>query len=203
MSQPRGTGRPVAHRTTRRTVLTGAAASLGGATLSASTASGQITINAVIPRPERWADQNLAGFMIHLGPTLDPEDVDTMPDCTFEGWPPEEIDVYDAALINRRQADTPEEEISLFVGADQDIGAGELFLINTFEECESDHFRLELEGIGRRFQGTASGPAAEPEGVDVEETTRSEAFGPGFGVVQALLAAAGLGGLSAWLRRDA
>lgn len=201
-------GSPPAWRTTaggrtRRAVLTGAAASLGGATLFAGTARGQITTNAVIPTPDRWADENLAGFMIHVGPTLDPESVASTPDCSFEGWPPDEIDVYDAALIDRKQSNTPEIEISLFVGADQEIGAGELFLVNTFEECESDHVSLELEGIGRRFRGTASGPAAERDPGDepAGEPTDSEAFGPGFGVVQALLAAAGLGGLSAWLRR--
>jgi len=122
--------------------------------------------------------------MVHVGPTLDPESVEPPSDCDFDDWPPDETERYDVALINRKDADTPEEQTRLFVDASVDVNPGELFVVNTFEDCEDRHTRVELEWIGRRFEGTATGPR-----VDVEDDERpgtgtdgSGATGPGLGL---------------------
>jgi hypothetical protein len=186
--------RPI--RRSRRAVLAGTATALAAGAGHTGRARGQqITFPAVIPTPDRWADENLAGFMIHVGPTTDPAELAAAESCDLADWPPETTFVYDATLINRKQGDTPEEDTLLYASDNAPIPAGALFLINTFTTCESDHVGINLKQIGRYDVGGGDasdyGPAA-----DVEEDERpnaptntsgsSGAVASGFGVLAAL-----------------
>ena len=195
---------PVRH--SRRAVLAGTVTTLTAVTgLTTRAAGRQGTVPAVIPKPDRWADENLAGFMIHVGPTTDPTELAAAESCDFADWPPETTLAYDATLINRKQGDTPEKNTVLYASDETSIPAGALFLINTFTTCESDYVGVNLEQIGRYDVGPGSasdyGPVA-----DVEEDERpneptntsgsSGAVASGFGVLAAL--AGTLAGV--WLR---
>lgn len=89
--------------------------------------------------------------MVHLGPTLDPESASSSPNGDINGWSLDELEVFGAALIDRKVADTPEEETTLFLNAAADVAPGELFVINTFSDCESEHVGLLATPFFRRM----------------------------------------------------
>lgn len=193
-------------RYTRRTILRGGAATVGGVVAIPGLASGRrITQTAVIPSPEDWADENLAGFMIHAGQAQDPVQTREAANCNYENWPPDEIRAYDAQIINRKDADTPEQSINLHIDAEADVPPGALYLINAFERCDNGYIGVSLEQIGQQDVG---GRGSEPPAVDVEDdsrpntqTERSGAIGPGFGALATIAALVG-GGLLARLIDD-
>lgn len=190
---------------TRRAVLRRSAVAATGAAAFVRRASAQITRTGVVPSPERWADENLAGFLIHVGPEPSPESPATPPECEFEDWPPGEISRYNATLVNRKQDDTPEEDTTLFVDADVTVAPGQLYLISSFGRCESRYVGLALEQIGRTdVAGGEGGPVVdveEDEQPNTETADGTGVVGPGFGTLTALAGAAGLGGWLAKRRR--
>lgn len=195
---------------TRRAALaTGAALLAGSAGVAGRASAQQVTGYGLIPEPERWTNENLAGFIIHLGPTLEPGTPGDVPsNCEDQDWPPETISVYDGMLVNRKEGDTPEESTNLLVDAESEFRPGQLFLINTFDQCEGGNYvAVELEQIGYAVEGTATGPVADVEEDQRpnEDTTEggegSGAMGPGFDLFGAVAAATGLGGWLAWRRQ--
>jgi len=195
----------------RRAVLAGAATALSATgTLTSQAAGKQITVPAVIPKIERWPDANLAGFMIHVGPTTDPAELTATETCEFADWPPDTTIAYDASIINRKLADTPEENTILYVSEDASIPAGALFLVNTFNRCDGPFVGVNVGQIGRydvAGPGVATdyGPVAEVEEDERPNTQTNDSGGsavsaPGFGVGAALVGV--LGGALLRLRRE-
>lgn len=182
---------------TRRRVLAGAATALGAGASAGfvGDASAQILQPALVPTPERWSDANLTGFMVHLGGRISPTTPDEIPACDFADWPPDEAYAYDAALINHEGPDTQEEDVEVYLDWNLNVDPGDLFIVNTSTRCDTDYVGLQLEQIGRRFLATARDPAGETTADGDSGQT-----GPGFGAVEGLLAATGLGGLLAWRR---
>ncbi|WP_123537048.1 hypothetical protein [Halosimplex salinum] len=201
--------------TTRRSVLAAGAGVLGAGAVSAGAltrssgvAAAQITEAAAIPTPERWSDANLAGFMIHVGGSIDSEQSQQAADCQVVGsdtWPPDEMLAFDAQLIDRKDDSTAEEETTLYIGASSDVEPGKLYIINRFNRCE-DFVGVSLEQIGRADVNveiddrTTDTPADadQPDGA----TTESEdggfgAVGPGFGPLAGLIGLLGGGALLA------
>lgn len=207
---------------TRRAVLAGGAATLGAVVGAAGAASGQVTTTGVITVPDQWADRNLAGFTVLVsesdggsadetaepvsGDATETDPVETTaaatdtatPDCDYGDWPPDEVAAYDASLIDRKDEDAPRADVTLHVGADVDVPANVLYLVNTFERCESEHVGVELELLD---EGTPGGEF-EPN-VEIEDDERPNAqtedgttgvTTPGFGAVGALAALAGVAG---------
>lgn len=193
-------------RYTRRSILRGGAASIGAFAAIPGVVTGrQVTQTAVIPSPEPWADDNLAGFMIHVGGSQSPVESNEA-ECDYENWPPEQPVAYEATIINRKDAETPEQDINLFIAEDVDIPPGALYLINTFERCESGYIGVQIERIGRRDVQLSN--ASDAPVADVEDDSRpntqtgpSGAIGPGFGALAAIAAVVG-GGLLARLRGE-
>lgn len=190
---------------TRRRALVGTAATLGSCAVGASglasasgVAAAQITESAVIPDVEKWDDPNLAGFMIHVGQELTPEDTRIGADCHPPGsdpWPPDEILAYNAQLIDRKQEDAPEVATTLHISGDVEIAPGQLFLINRFNRCGDGYVGITVEQIGRR--DLAAGPGEQATNrpvVDIEEDERPNtdvptgAIGPGFGPMASIAA---------------
>jgi len=198
----------------RRDVL-GGVATLGASAVGAGTlagasgvASAQITQAAAIPEVTRWENENLAGFMIHVGGATSPAQVRAAEGCVAPGsdtWPPDEMLAYDAMLINRKLGDTPEAETTLYIGASVEVLPGQLYLINRFDRCDSGFVGVSLEQIGRSDVSAGSGQQANGGPVaDVEEDERPrdlgttqtpDATGPGFGVVASLVGLLGGGAL--------
>lgn len=202
-----GDGTPGGAAVTRRSVLARGAATLGTGAVAAGGVVGasgvtaaQITEAAAIPEPTKWSEgTNFAGFMIHVGGSLSPEQERVATDCDVVGsdtWPPDEMLAYDARLINRKDESTEQAETTLYIGESADVTAGKLYIINRFNRCDSDFLGVTLEQIG-----------LSEVNVNVEEDERpnaattaaddggSGAFGPGFGPVATVAALLGGGAL--------
>lgn len=148
------------------------------------------------------------------------------PQCDYQDWPPDEVAEYDAALIDRKtdqgegaDGSAPEESTTLYVAADEDVQQGEVYLVNSYERCDTDYVGVELEFLGEsNGQGSAGADDANEnvEDFEAQNNTGNESgggvggggggdagsgSGPGFGAVGALVAAAGLGGLLARRRQ--
>jgi len=195
---------------TRRAALAGTATALGAGVTGAGTLAGasgvtaaQVTEAAAIPRPAQWGDDtNFAGFMIHVGGSLSPEQERVAADCELissDTWPPDEMLAYDAQLINRKDDSTEQAETTLYIGEAADVTPGKLYIVNRFNRCDSDFLGVSLEQIGLSEVNVDveadERPNAETTGVS---EGGSGAFGPGFGLVASL---AGLLGGGALLRR--
>lgn len=145
------------------------------------------------------------------GATDEPE----TPDCDFRDWPPDDVERYDVRLVDRKADDATEEDTTLWVSADVEIGRDAQFLVNDHRDCGDGYVGVELEDLGGSGgesgraeedvedfeEGTPAGGNGQDEGAGAEtpvvddggaETTEE---GPGFGVLAALAGAAGLGGL--------
>ncbi|ELZ29127.1 hypothetical protein C475_02884 [Halosimplex carlsbadense 2-9-1] len=195
-------GTPGEAAVTRRSVLAKSAATLGAGAVAAGgfvgtsdVAAAQVTEAGAIPEPTKWTDgTNFAGFMVHVGGSLSPEQERVAADCELVGsdtWPPDEMLAYDAQLINRKDDSTEQAETTLYIGETADVTAGKLYIVNRFNRCDSDFLGVSLEQIG-----------LSEVNVDVETTEPGEggsgAFGPGFGP---LATVAGLLGGGALLNR--
>ncbi|QLH80731.1 hypothetical protein [Halosimplex pelagicum] len=190
----------------------GASAVGAGAVAGASgVASAQITQAAAIPEVARWENENLAGFMIHVGGSTSPTQVRVAEGCVPPGsdtWPPDEMLAYDAMVINRKLGDTPEAETTLYIGGSVEVLPGQLYLISRFNRCDDGFVGVSLEQIGRSDVSAGPGQQATNRPVaDVEEDERPrdlgttqtpDATGPGFGLLASF---AGLLGGGALLRR--
>lgn len=129
------------------------------------------------------------------------------PECDFEDWPPDEVERYEARLVDRK-GDGTEEDTTLWVSADVEIEDDDSFLINQHEDCgDGDFVGVELEDMGEQ-NGGEGGRAEEnvedfeegsPTGEDGGVGAATPESGPGFGVLAALAGAAGFGGLLARL----
>jgi hypothetical protein len=199
---------PAEAAVTRRSVLAKSAATVGAGAAAASgfvgasgPAAAQITEAAAIPEPTKWDDNtNFAGFMVHVGESLSPEQERVAAECELvssDTWPPDEMLAYDARLINRKDDSTEQAETTLYIGDGANVTAGKLYIVNRFNRCDSDFLGVSLEQIG-----------LSDVGVDVEEDERpnaattatddggSAAFGPGFGPLAATAALLGRGALT-------
>lgn len=183
----------------RRAVLAAGAAGVGALLGVPGPASAQSVDVGLIPTPDRWREENLAGFMIHTGEEVDPDEADVDANCDVPGWPPDETQEYDVSLLNRKVEEMPQLETSLYAGPDLEAQPGDLFLINTFRHCESDHVAVELEQIGREVSEDVHPEAvnqpASPSPDDGGGGGVTPDTGPGFGLVGALAGLAGLGWL--------
>ena len=213
-----GGGAPDRTVITRRSALAKSAATLGTGAVAAGgfvgasgVATGQITEAAAIPEPSKWnEDTNFAGFMIHIGESLSPEQERVAADCELvssDTWPPDEMLAYDAMLINRKDDSTEQSETTLYIGENADVTAGKLYIVNRFDRCDSDFLGVALEQTGLSevnvdVDEATDRPAAEDGPADA--TTADEdgggfgETGPGFGPAAAV---AGLLGAGALLRR--
>jgi len=203
---------------TRRSVLAKSAATLGTGAVAAGglvgasgVTAGQITEAAAIPEPSKWTEgTNFAGFMIHVGGSLSPEQERAAADCELvssDTWPPDEMLAYDAMLINRKDDGTEQAETTLYIGETADVNAGKLYIVNRFNRCDSDFLGVAVEQIGLSgvsvdVDETTDPPADEDEPAgtpaDGDGGGGFGATGPGFGPVAAV---AGLLGAGALLRR--
>ncbi|WP_225335725.1 PGF-CTERM sorting domain-containing protein [Halomicrobium urmianum] len=199
------TGPPRGQRTpTRRSVLRTCAAGLGlaaGATSVASAQEDDALQDAVIPAQEQQFDQNLVGFWIHIGATVDPLEASISDRCDFVDWGDDDTLAYDAQLIDKT-ADPEQSSITLYLNQKVDISPGTLFIINENVECESGYMGVRLERVGMDLQDVrAAEPASPTETVDDGEGGGAEGpvdgAGPGFGVAGALAGLTGAG----WLLR--
>lgn len=184
----------------RRAVLAGGAATVAGLVGVAGTASAQITETAVVAVPERWRDENLAGFMIHVGGEADGVRTREAANCGYQDWPPDEILAYDAQLINRKVPETPESNVEFHLPGEVDVTPGALFLVNQFGECPNGYFGVSVERIGQADDELGAGPVADVE-QDERPNTASPgagAIGPGFGAVATLAGILGAGLLGRW-----
>ncbi|WP_436908650.1 hypothetical protein [Halosimplex marinum] len=196
----------------RRRVLRGAATAGAGAVGAGALAStsgvgsAQITQAAAIPDVTRWENDNLAGFMIHVGGATSPSQTRVAEGCVPPGsdtWPPDEMLAYEAMLINRKQGDTPEAETTLYIGGSVEVLPGQLYLINRFNRCDGDFVGVVLEQIGRSDVSAGPGQQATNRPVaDVEEDERPRELGttttdggPGLGIVASLVGLLGGGAL--------
>lgn len=181
--------------TSRRRFLAGSAALAGGAALGGGTvglseiaAGNQVTETAIIPGPEPWADDNLAGFMIHVGGSQSPVETRVAADCDYRDWPPDTITAYEATIINRKVSGTPQQEINLHISDAVTVSRGALYLINQFERCENGYVGVQLEQIGLRDVSLTN--ESDAPVVDVEDDERpntgtggQSVVGPGFGAL--------------------
>ncbi|WP_226011314.1 hypothetical protein [Halomicrobium salinisoli] len=197
---PRDTQTP-----TRRSVLRTCAAGIGlaaGATSVASAQEGDALQDAVIPAQELQFDQELVGFWIHIGETVDPLEASISDRCDFVDWGDEDTLAYDAQLIDQT-AEPEQSPITLYLNQEVDISPGTLFIINENVECESGYMGVRLERVGMDLQDVRAAEPASPTGTvdDDGEGGGAEGpvggAGPGFGVAGALAGLTGAG----WLLR--
>lgn len=204
------TGPPRDPRTpTRRTVLRTCAAGLGlaaGATSVASAQEGDALQDAVIPEQELQFDQELVGFWIHIGQTVDPLEASISDRCDFVDWGDEDTLAYDAQLIDKT-AEPEQSPITLYLNQEVDISPGTLFIINENVECESGYMGVRLERVGMDLEDVRAAEPASPTGTVDDDgegggqgggaESPADGQGPGFGVAGALASLAGVG----WLLR--
>ncbi|WP_415379166.1 PGF-CTERM sorting domain-containing protein [Halosimplex sp. TS25] len=201
---------------TRRSMLAGTGVAIGAGAVGAAgfagasgVAAGQITEAAAIPEVTRWENDNIAGFMIHVGGSTSPAQVRIAEDCDVPGsdtWPPDTMLAYEVHLINRKTEGTPEEEeTTLYIGDSAEVAPGTLYIINRFNRCGSGFVGVTLEQIGRsdiEVDGEADGGAGGGQAtVATTEPGDGGGFGssgPGFGALAALAGLAGGGALLRW-----
>lgn len=220
------TGPPLGPRApTRRSVLRtcGAGLGLGIAAGTAAVGSaqtdeegegeeGEVLEEGVIVNPPN-IEQEVTGFWIHIGGTVDPLEASVSDQCGFVDWGDEETLAYDAMLIDRT-AEPQQQSISLYLHESVDISPGTLFIINSREQCESGYVGVRLERVGMDLgtiraaepasptgtvddgDGGAS-PTDTPDGGGGGAEGPASGQGPGFGAVGALASLGGVG----WLLR--
>ncbi|WP_224267899.1 hypothetical protein [Haloprofundus salinisoli] len=208
--------------TTRRELLRTAGVGVFGlATVgsSASVGSAQTvtTTAAISDDAPTFSGSDYTGLFVHVRSVSNDQSVSRLDSCDFFSGDDETI-VYVARLIDRTAEDHPSEETLLYaVEGTDELGVGNLYVINGQQSCGGPLVQLELESVGASAinvssgdgggAGTESGPVEEStttggEGAtDSAETTGStETTTPGFGP---LAGAASLGGAALWFGRSA
>lgn len=204
----------------RRTVLAG----IGGVVLSSlatQPVAGQetpVAARAVIPEPEQFAVDDIAGFFLHVDPDTSPSRAQVADACGYADWPSEGTRAYDVWLVDRTGEEYASEPLTLYVPDRRSVPAGGLYVINRVQQCDGSYVGIEIEqlnaGDGPFLEGsftTTTDPetVADTEAGDDQEiaadpgTTEQGAggtttgSGPGFGILATLAGLAGGG----WLAR--
>ncbi|KTG08854.1 hypothetical protein AUR64_13650 [Haloprofundus marisrubri] len=199
--------------TSRRELLRGVGVgALGLTTIGASAAVGSAqtaTVTAAISdgAPSFSDDADYTGLFVHLRGVSNDQSVSRLESCSFYGGDDEPI-VYVARFIDRTTEDHPSEETLLYgIEGTDELGVGNLYVVNSQQSCDGPLIELELESVGAstiNVSTSASDAESSPEtdGGDAggETAESTETTTPGFGP---LAGAAGVGGAALWFsRRD-
>jgi len=193
----------------RRTVLRSLAAGVGLAG-TAGAVSGQTGTDeesrasitrGVIPEQQRY-DNTVTGFFIHLAGEVDPIEASVSNQCDFVDWDNDATAAYDARLIDRK-AEPESQQVTLYLNDATEVGAGDLFIINDREQCESAYLGIELERTGvnlaqlraRDFTPQMGDGGGGGE-ANADGTDASGASGPGLGVLSGVAGLLGAGWLA-------
>lgn len=138
-----------------------------------------------------------AGLFLHVGNVQRQADARGLGSCPFFGSGDEPAE-YEATFIDRSQRDNPEDEIRLFVSADNgNVDQGKLFIVNQQQQCGDSFVQLQLESVGAEYDVNTAGEDESENGGDGTTQTDTPGFGFGAGVAGLLAAAGGY-----VLRRD-
>lgn len=211
--QPASSGHTTASRPpgwTRRSVLAGAAATgvlaVGGGVAGA--AAGETPQTAIVPAVEEF-EGNFAGQFLTIEEPA--AEADASPDAVHDAcdvpWPRDATDANVGQLSDRRSDSPVAVRLPVYMdGRQVDLVEDALFVVSSVTECQGDYVRVDLSWVTTRsIVGKPAGPtvSGDEQGAaeaDEEATETPGASGDGFGLLVAIVGAAG--GLLARRRRD-